>query len=80
MWLEPCWWGDHNPECPFSFFLDLGHSQQKGQNRGERMLVPGRDFLIGMPLNRNTPSIVDHMFFFQMITSFSQVPEGSPFA
>jgi hypothetical protein len=33
-----------------------------------------------MPTNRNTFSIVDHMFFFQIRTSFSQVPDGSSLA
>jgi hypothetical protein len=50
----------------------------EGQNGGERSLSQKRDFLIKMPINRNTPSIVDHMFFFQMRTSSSQVPEGAP--
>jgi hypothetical protein len=44
------------------------------------MLSLGRDFLIGTLINRNTPFRVDHMFFFQMRTSSSQVPEGSPLA
>jgi hypothetical protein len=42
------------------------------------MFSLGRDFLIRMPINKNAPSIVDHMFFFQMGTSSSQVLEGSP--
>jgi hypothetical protein len=37
--------------------------------RGEEDALPGRDFLIR--LNRNTPSVVDHMFFFQMGASSS---------
>jgi hypothetical protein len=67
-------------EGHFSFSLGLGHRWEKGQNRGERTLSLGRDFLIRTTINRNTPSIVDHMFFFQMGTSSSQVPEGSPLA
>jgi hypothetical protein len=44
------------------------------------MLSLGRDFLIRTLINRNTSSIVDHMFVFQMGTSSSQVLEGSPLA
>jgi hypothetical protein len=69
MWLGPHWWGDDNPEVPFSFSLRLGHRRQKRQNGGVRT-----------PINRNDPSIVDHMFFFQMGTSSSRVLEGSPLA
>jgi hypothetical protein len=36
--------------------------------KGEDVLP---DFLIRMPINRNIPSIVDHMFFVQMGTSSS---------
>jgi hypothetical protein len=36
---------------------------QKEQNRRERTLSHGRDFFIRMPINRNTPFIVDHMSF-----------------
>jgi hypothetical protein len=50
---------------------------KKTKWRGE-MPSPGRDFLIRMLINRKNPSIVDHMFFFQMGTSSSRVPEGSP--
>jgi hypothetical protein len=46
----------------------------------ERTLFPGRDLLVWMLINRNTSSIGDHMFFFQVGTSSSQVPEGSPLA
>jgi hypothetical protein len=42
------------------------------------MLSLERNFLIGTLINRNNPSIVDHMFFFQMGTSSSRVLEGSP--
>jgi hypothetical protein len=69
---------DRNPEILFSFSLGLGHRQQKEQNGGERILSPGRDFLIGTLINRNALSVVDHVFFIQMGTSSSQVPEGSP--
>jgi hypothetical protein len=44
------------------------------------LFSPGSDFLIRTPINRNTPSIVDHMFFFQMGTSSSSIQEGSPLA
>jgi hypothetical protein len=47
--------------------------------RGEDV-SPGRDFLIGTPVNGNAPSIVDHIFFFQTGTSSSRVPDGSPLA
>jgi hypothetical protein len=79
MWSGPHCWGDHNLEDPFSFSLSLGHRQQKGQKGTERMLSPRRDFLIRTPINKDAPSIVDHMFFFQVGTSSSQVLEGSPF-
>jgi hypothetical protein len=71
MWSEPHWWGDGNLEGLFSFSLSLGHRWQKRQNGGKRMLSLGRDFLIGTPINRNAPSIIDHMFFFQMEISSS---------
>jgi hypothetical protein len=71
---------DRNPEILFSFSLGLGHRQQKEQNGEERTLSTGRDFLIGMPTNRNASSVVDHMLFFHMGTSSSRVLEESPFA
>jgi hypothetical protein len=77
MWLGPRWWGDCNLEGLFSSSFGLGHRWQTGQNEGERTLSPGKDFLIGTLINRNTPSIGDHMFFFQMGTSTSRIPEGS---
>jgi hypothetical protein len=50
----------------------------EGQNRGERMLSPRRDFLIRTLINRNTLSIVDHMFFFSRWELTPRVLEGSP--
>jgi hypothetical protein len=55
--------------------LSLGHRRQKGQNGGERMLSPGRDFLIRTPINRNTPSFEE-----QMGTASSGVLEEFPLA
>jgi hypothetical protein len=40
----------------------------------------GKDFLISRPINRNASPMEDHMFFFQMENSFSQVLEQSPLA
>jgi hypothetical protein len=80
MWSGPHWWGVCSPVGLFSFSLCLGHGQQKGQNRGERTFSLGSDFLIGTPINRNAPSIVDHRCFFQIGTSSSRVLEGSPLA
>jgi hypothetical protein len=41
----------------------------EGSKQRERTLSLGRDFLIRTWINKNAPSIVDHMFFFLMETS-----------